>query len=251
MTTVLEIVEEILSDLDCDSVDSYTDTVEGEQVYSIVKATYFNLMASRMWPHLRQGVQLTALGAPTPTHLSLDTRVKELCFLNYDISENTATRKDYQAMKYLAVDEFLHKTNQEDDSSSEVDVIVDTSGIEIMVRNNQAPKYFTSFNDEEIVLDAYDSEVGTALLSTRVQAQAYIVPLWDSLSEGDAYVPDIPEEAVRVLVESAKSAASLKLTQTPDQKAEQESVRQQRWLSRNSRRVNGGTINYPNYGRRR
>ena len=250
MTTVLEIVQEILSDIDGDSVDTYNETVESEQVYTIVKSSYFNLMASRMWPHLRQGVQLTALGGTTPTHLSIDTKVKELCFLNYDISTATDTRKRYQAMKYLSVDEFLHKTNQEDDSSSDVDVVTDTSGIDIMIRNDQAPQYFTSFNDEELVLDSYDSSIAAALVSTRVQAQAYIIPVWDALSAGDAYVPDIPEEAMRVLIEGAKSAAALRLTQVPDQKAEQEAVRQQRWLSRKARRIEGG-LAYPDYGRKR
>ena len=40
----------------------------------------------------------------------------------------------------------------------------------------------------------------------------------------------------------------MKLKQAPDQKAEQEAVRQRNWLSRKAWKVKGG-IHYPNYGR--
>jgi hypothetical protein len=58
----------------------------------------------------------------------------------------------------------------------------------------------------------------------------------------------LPEFAFTALIEEAKSRASFRLKQVVDQKAEQESARQNRWISRKSRRLNGG-IQYPSYGR--
>jgi hypothetical protein len=74
---------------------------------------------------------------------------------------------------------------------------------------------------------------------------AYIMPSW---LPSDDFIPDLPDEAFTALIEEAKSRASLKLRQVADQKSEQESRRQQRWLARKSRRVSNGII-YPNYGR--
>src|SRR3546814_19833113 len=44
------------------------------------------------------------------------------------------------------------------------------------------------------------------------------------------------------------SRAALRISQQPDQKAEQESLRQSKWLARKDKRVAGG-IKFPNYGR--
>ena len=71
-----------------------------------------------------------------------------------------------------------------------------------------------------------------------------------SWSSADDFIPDLPENAFTALVEEAKSKAALRLAQKPDEKAEQEAGRQNRWLARRARRINGG-IQYPNYGRKR
>ncbi len=42
--TLLEIVQEILSDMDSDEVNSIDDTTESEQVATIVKSTYLSMM---------------------------------------------------------------------------------------------------------------------------------------------------------------------------------------------------------------
>ncbi len=39
--TLLDMVQEILSDMDSDEVESIDDTVEAEQVVSILKSTYY------------------------------------------------------------------------------------------------------------------------------------------------------------------------------------------------------------------
>jgi hypothetical protein len=74
-----------------------------------------------------------------------------------------------------------------------------------------------------------------------------MMPTWTQV---DNFVPDLPVEAFISLLEEAKSKASLKLKQSADNKAEQESARQRNWLSRKARRIAGG-IQYPSYGRSR
>lgn len=244
--TLLAIVQEILSDMDSDDVNSIDDTEEAGQVATIVKSTYFAMIANRNWPHTRRGLQVGAFSDPlTPTHMKLQDAVKELCFINYDSQKLGATRKDYQKIRYLQPDEFLRRANQEDDSLATVQLVTDPSGISFSVRNDRAPRFYTSFNDEDLVFDAFDSEVDSSLQESKVQAQAYVIPTWTAT---DSFVPDLPDEAFPSLIEEAKSKAMFKLKQMVDRKAEQESDRQRRWLARKARRVSGG-IQYPDYGR--
>lgn len=244
--TLLEIVQEILSDMDGDNVNSIFDTFESEQVATIVRSSYFSLMSTRDWPHLKKPIQLTPSGdLAKPTHMFVPKDVTRMVFINYDTREPGETKKRYRRMTWREPDEFLQITNQQNSDLSEVDVIVDDSGVELLIRNDRAPSYYTSFDDETLVFNSYDSEVDDTLQNSKVQAQAYVMPDWQMT---DTFVPDLPTEAFIALVEEAKSRAMVKLKQMEDPKAEQEAQRQHRWLSRNAWKVKGG-IKRPDYGR--
>lgn len=244
---LLDIVVDILNDMDGDQVNSIDDTFESEQVAQIVKSTYFAMMSNRNWPHTRQTVQILPSGdSALPTHMNVQEAIKELCFINYNKVKDGETRKLYKKVKYLYPDDFLRVTNRRNNDNADIDVITDPTGVELLIKNDTAPTYYTSFDDEALVFDSYDNLVDTTLQQSKVQAQAYIIPTW---SQVDDFIPDLPDEAFTALLEESKSRAMLKLKQVQDIKAEQESTRQQRWLSRKARRVEGG-IRYPNYGRR-
>lgn len=245
--TLIEIVQDILNDLDSDEVNSIDDTAESQQVAQIVKSTFFAITSNRNWPHLKKGISFEASGDDAyPTHMKLPDNVKELLFVNYNKTKQGETRKRYGKVSWVEPDDFLRHTNQRNNDEANIDVIVDYSGIELLIRNDQAPTYYTSFDDSHIVFDSYDSAVDDTLQESKIQAQGYYMPTW--LPEDD-FIPDLPDEAFTYLLEEAKSRASLKLKQVQDTKAEQEAVRQKTWLSRKDWRVQGG-IKYPDYGRR-
>lgn len=244
--TLLEIVQDILSDMDSDAVNSIDDTVEAGQVAQIVKSTYMAFMNRRDWPHLNRTVQLVASGSVAlPTHVTLQDGIKELLFLKYDCVKQGETKKRYKDIKYLDPDNFLRVLNRRNSDEDNVDVISDTGGIELLIFNDKDPQYYTSFNDSVVVFDAYNGDVDSTIQSSKMQAYAQVLPTW---VHTDTAIPDLPDEAFPALLEEAKSRAMFKLKQVQDQKAEQESQRQNIWLSRKSYRVNGG-IQYPNYGR--
>lgn len=246
--TLLEMVSDIHNDLDLDEINSIDDTVESTQVAQIIKTTFFAMMSNRNWPHLRQTVSLIPSNTSArPTHMGVPNGIKEMVFINYNCVNKDSTRKVYRQMKWLEPDAFLRKANQLNNDNENVDVILDTTGIELLIRNDKQPEYYTSFDDEHIVFDSYNSELESTLQDSKVQALAYIMPSW---SQTDSFIPDLPVEAFTALLEEAKSRSALKLKQEADQKAEQEAQRQQRWLSRKAWQVKGG-IQYPNYGRGR
>jgi len=243
---LIEMVQDIHNDLDLDLVNSIDDTIESQQVAQIIKTTYFAMMSNRNWPHLRESISLVPFSnASLPTHMSVPEGMKELDFVNYNAQKKDETRLRYKAIKWLEPDSFLRKQNALNTDADNTLVVTDPTGVQLMVKTDKAPEFFTSFDDTTLVFDSYNSAVDDSLQESKCQCMAYMMPSW---SQTDDFIPDLPSEAFISLLEEAKSKASLKLKQSADNKAEQEAVRQRNWLSRKARRIAGG-IHYPNYGR--
>lgn len=245
--TLLEIVQEILNDMDSDEVTDIDDTVEAQQVASIVESSYFDIIGTRNWPHLRKLIQLDAGGDLTkPNYLRLPDRLKELVTIRYDKRKITDTTSSYRDLKYIYPDEFLKLIEGRRTDNTDVTVVTDFTGAELSIINNRAPEYWTSFDDVYIVTDSYDSAIDNTLKKSKTQCVAYIEPVWER--DNDA-VPDLPSEAFTNLIEEAKSTAFFVLKQMANQKAEQKAARHSRWLSRKAWKAKGG-VRYDDYGRK-
>ena len=244
--TLLEIVQIILNDLDSDSVNSISDTAESEQVASIVRSSYEKLIANRNWPHLRKLFQLEHVGDLTkPNYLRAPEGLKELTFFKYECQKQDGKLLQQEVI-YMYPDEFLRYISSRNQDNSNVSTVVDFGGSKLLIINDQAPKYWTSFDDKYLVTDSYDKNVDDALQKSKTQCVGYVYPTW---VHEDTFTPDLPVEAFPALINEALSVASLRLKQLPDQKAEQDAQRQQRWLARKAWRLEGG-IRYENYGRK-
>lgn len=246
-TQLLDVVQEVLSDMDSDQVNSINDTFESEQVLSICKSVYRDMVSNRNWPFFRRAVQfIPSNDRARPTHMRIADDIKEMLFVNYDTARESATRKRYETMAWLEPDDFLRRANQLNDSAPNAIIVTDPSGIEIPIRDDTPPRFYTSFNDSDIVFDSYDKEVDDTLQESKTQALAFIMPTFTAL---DTWVIDLPQDAISAYIAEVKSQAFVVLKQQVNEKAEQVATRQQAWLSRKDWRVNGG-IRYQDYGRR-
>lgn len=245
--TLLELTQDILNDLDGDQVNSINDTTESLQVATIVRASYESLINSRNWPHLKTIGQMEGVGDTTsPTKMKLPTECKELISFKYNKKKSTDTRDKYVDVTYLDPVDFLNKTNSRDSSATNVTTVTDYGATKLFILNDAAPTYWTSFDDEYIIMDSYDNAVDTTSQQSKTQIIMYKDPVF--VFE-DTHTPDLPSEAFTGLLEEAKSTASLTLRQMPDQKAEQKARKHSAWLSRKSWKAAGG-VKYPNFGRR-
>lgn len=244
--TLLEIVQDILNDLDSDSVNSINDTIESEEVAQIVKTCYFEMIANRNWPHLRKLFQLEHSGEPSrPNYLKIPLNLKELEFFKYECQEE-GKKLLQKTIKYQEPDDFLRIISTRSSEDTRIDTVVDFSGSKLLILNDTAPTYWTSFDDFYIVTDSYDKAVDDTLKKSKTQCLGYIHPTWDHI---DTHIPNLPYEAFPALLAEAKSTAFAAVKQMVNQKAEQKASRQQRWLSRKAWRVEGG-VKYENYGRK-
>ncbi len=247
--TLLELVQDTLNDLDSDEVNSINDTVESQQIAQIAKTCFFEIIGNRNWPHLKKLVQFEASGdLSKPNYLRLPDRTKELIgqTFQYESSKIGDTKKQYVSIKYKEPDAFLRMVSARNSDDSTVEQVIDFSGTTLLVDNDHAPTYWTSFDDLYIVTDSYDSAVDDTLKKSKTQAWAVIGPDW---THTDAAIPDLPDEAFPGYLEEIKSTAFFTLKQMANQKAEQKASRQGRWLSRKAWRAKGGIV-YENYGRR-
>ena len=243
--TLLDLTQSILSDMNGDEVNSIADTLESAQVAQIVRDTYDEIISSRKWPHLNSLIAVTPQGATRPTHMDLADTWAYIDVIKYNVRDSDDTRDNYDDLTYMTQDDFLKHLNARDNSASTVDTITDTSGVKLFIINDSRPLYWTSFDDEVLVFDSYDSGVDTNLQESKFQCWGNVEPTW---SHTDTYTPDLPAKAFAYLLAEAKSVAFNALMQAGNQKAEQQSRRQRVWLSREKWRTNGG-MSTPDYGR--
>jgi hypothetical protein len=245
--TLIEIVQDILSDMDSDEVNSINDSVESLQVAQIVKSTYYNIIDGKDYPWLYELFQMNTSGTVTlPTHMRLPDTVIDLQWIKYNTKKATDTKNKFTKIVYKTPEEFLNILDQRDSTDSKVDVITDTTGIKLNVYNDRGPAYFTSFDDDYLVFDAFDSAVETNLQNSKTQCYGKKSV---AFTLSDTFTPDLPVQMFTYLLNEAKSAAFLTLKQMPNAKAEQISVSQKRKMSQEAWKITNG-IKYPNYGRK-
>lgn len=240
-------VQDIASDFNDDEVNSISDTVESLQIAQILKSVYFEIIDGRKWGHLQTLVNLqSSSDSEKPTHLKIPEDVRELEMFEYNSFRNLGDKDSYQEVKYVTPDEFLRKCSYLNSDADNVMTITDYSGVKLQVTTNNAPTYWTSFDDEWIICNSYNSVIDSTLRSSKTRALVYKDPVWKMV---DNFVPDLPSEAFSYFLAEAKSVASVRLKQRPDAKAEQQSNRQRMQMNRNAWKAAGG-IRMPNYGRR-
>jgi hypothetical protein len=241
-------VQDILNALNSDPVNSINDTPEGLQVAQIVQTSYYNLISNRNWPQEKRTFALDSLSDITkPTYMKAPSGMKELISLFYDQKRDVSDRKMLQPIQYLAPESFLDQTNSRNETADNVDLVNDFGGIQIKVRNDTPPMWWTSFDETYIVFDSYDSDVETNLQTSNSQCTGYIE---QDFEMADDFIPNLPDEGFGSLLAESKAQAFSVLRQEINARVEREAQKQSNWLSRKAWALAGG-IKTPNYGRTR
>lgn len=231
-------VQDILSDINSDEVNSVNDTVEALQIAQIVKTTYFEILNEGDWPHLRNIDQLEATNAVTPTHMKLPENTQKIEWIKYNKRASTDASDNYSDVDFLYPDDFLKEVLTRKDSETNVEKISEvTTGVDLYIINNKAPTYWTSFDDEYIVFDSYDSDVDTFLQNSKTTCMLYREPVF---TISDSFIPDIPAKTFPYLLSESKSISFERVAQEASGKEEQRASRQRRRMSQDRWRHNGG-----------
>jgi hypothetical protein len=245
--TLLDMVQDIMSDMDSDEVNSINDTAESLQVAQIVKTSYYNIIDGKDFAWMYELFQLDSSGTnDRPTHMAIPDDIIDLKWIKYNNKKTTDTKNKYQKITYKNPEDFVELMNSRDSSDSKVTVVSDTSGISLNIYNDRGPTCFTSFDDENLVFDAHDSVKEATLTNSNTQVYGKRSV---AFTLTDNFTPDLPVQMFSYLLNEAKSTAFLTLKQMANQKAEQQSVSQRRRMSQEAWKITNG-ITYGNYGRK-
>lgn len=244
--TLLDITQEILSDMNSDEVNSIADTVEAMQVATIVKRTYFNILNDRLWPSTKALIKLVPYSdSAHPTHMRLAADSVEIDWVRYDIS-GAGESPDYQPMLYKPPHEFVQLLLGRDASDPNTQTVLEPSGVPLFIRTDASPTYYTSFDDETLVFDSFDKTADSTMQASKIHVYGASEPAW--LMEDD-FVPVMPAKYFPYLVNEAKSTAFLKIKEVFSQKDDQNAQRQKAWLAQHKTRV-ARESRRPDYGRK-
>jgi len=180
--TLLEMTQTILSDMSSDNVSSVGDTAESERVVAILKSTYFKLMEEKNWPHLGGLLQLSALSDVThPSNMSIPEATRRIEWIKYDRKTAASGPTRMQSIEFKHPLDFLEVLNSRNSTATNIQTVIDASGVVLNIRNDIAPTMWTSFDDTTIVFDSFDSGVESTLQASKAQVYGFKEPVWGKL----------------------------------------------------------------------
>lgn len=203
-TTLLDITQDILSDMDSDEVNSIEDTTEAQQVARIVRNAYSEVCDEFYLESNKRLLELTGLAdTDHPTHLGVPEGVHSIENLEYDCRDLNGDAPRYVKMCYLEPEAFLTKVNWPE-TDANVQEVEDFGGAKIHVRNDKHPTYYTLFDNSRVVLDSFNEDSTATLVGDRTRCFATQKP---TLVLDDDTVIDLPQHLISLLRSEAMVAA--------------------------------------------
>lgn len=244
--TLLEMVQNILSAMDSDEVNSIADTTESIQVAEVVRETYYEVFNGLDLPE-----QLTLFKFDSvsdvlkPNYLKIPSNIDKILWVKY---KNYVTNK-IEELTFLHPEDFLDRQLNLGDTNSET--TTDPSGVQYLIKNNKNPQYFTLFDDSYIACDSYDSGNESVLQSANSIGYGYKS---EEFELQDDYTPPLDSNLFPLLLAEAKSVCFNNFKQIANPKEEQKARRQRIRMQRDkfrSKQAYEGFFGRTDYSRKR
>lgn len=224
--SVLDMVQNILSRLDSDEVNSIGDSSESRQVAELIRTKYFDIMARAHLPEQKQLFQLTASGdVDLPVVMYKPDNIRSMEWIKYHRVDTDPNVDAFTYVTVLPLQQYLDLIHAFNPEESNVDSLT-FEGFTFYFMNDRQPCYCTVLNDNTVIFDSFDLEIDTTLQSNKIIAFGQVNPTF--LLEDD-FVPDLDDGQFPLLLNEATAAAFVDLKQMVHQKVEQETRRQ--WSS--------------------
>lgn len=245
--SLLDLVQNILFAMDSDPVNSISDTIESMQVATIIQDTFYEIINDRLWPRNKELLTLyPSTDKDNPVLITIPPSVSKIDWIRYSIGLNGDQFKERE-IQYKDPDEFIRFTNDYRNLGNAEYGYILINGRRVYHKNNAMPTYWTSFDDETILFDSYNRSEEDTITADRMTVYGYTEPLF---SMEDNFIPDLPSKAFPYFLSEAKSVAFNQIKQAANQKEEQRSKRQRKWLAREKFVTGGGIKFIINYGRK-
>ena len=231
--TLLKMVQDTLSLMDSDEVNSISDTIESEQIAVCYRTIYDQIVTEYGVPSKNKTIRIGATDDSTngKTRLFLNHALMSIDTIQYDNRSAASDPPLYREATVLTNREFLDKTiNLDTSGSTLLEQTWPNTDIKFGVYNNKAPKYVTLVEERILIFDAYDSDVDSSnLLESKSRVSGEVS---DALTIDDTTNVTLPGELLNLLETNATELAFDLYKQTTPAKivnlARKSRVRQQR-----------------------
>ena len=205
--TLLDMVQSILNDMDSEPVNSIFDTEEAQQCASVIRDTYFNIIAARENPEHDELLKLTALSdSARPSMFLYPENVKEIRVFEYDGKEvYWKDPTEFLASLPTSGDDVFNYTHP-------------VNNIPLTCRNSKNPRYYTSFDNQYIVCDSYNNVEDTTLQESKTRCWGTKYP---TFTMSDSFIVDLNETMFPYLLAESKSVCFSVFKSGSDPKIEQ------------------------------
>ena len=197
MTTLLSIVQDILSDADSDETNSIVNgTVESGQAVTVIRTIYDAIIDQYDLPSKWSTFVQTG-SVVQDTQFVLDADTNRIQWIKYDITEDSATPK-WETITFLQPNDFLYESHRLDKADSAVEEKT-FNGAKYYIRTDRAPSSWTTFDDKSIIFNSYNSDAAvdpSGLQPNKLQGFGLIRP---ALVENDTAEIDLPDELIGLL----------------------------------------------------
>ena len=202
--TLLDLVQDILSDADGDEVNSITDTIESSQCARVIQNEFKNITDEFDVKTQETLKQLTATSSSTPIRMIRPEGFHSIEHIWYDKRANVNDDPDFIEVLYRDYESFLRASFSLNVSDSDVSSMsLGDSGHTFNYRTDRAPTYFTILEGyDDIIFDSYDVSIDTNLQASKVLARGVQRP---TLALTNAAIPDLPQNLMQLLKNRAKS----------------------------------------------
>lgn len=209
--TLLDVVNEILSDMGRDEVNELDATPEAARVLVILKDTYRHLCTRNLWEHKMVHKPLDGASDTTkPTKLLIPEDVIHIKSLDYHVYDPSSSENYYITLTHLYPEDFLRIVQGRNASDSSVSSFDNDNNVELRVFNDRAPTYWTSFDDKYVYLDAWNSVLDSTVVTTRTQAHVTVYP---NFPAQDTSTFDLPARFMPMFISWAKATCFEKIKQ--------------------------------------
>lgn len=250
--TLLDMTQDILRSMKLDDVNTLTDSSEALLVANTIKNTYYDLLSNRNIPEHFELDQLTALGdSSTPAIMQFPSDVERVEWIKYDKRQSvTDTQLRFEDVKYKDPTAFIRMVNGWDstDTTNYGTQVDPKSGLTLIYRKLNNPEWWTTFDDDYVIFDGFDSGIDSSLQASKTQVYAKLDP---TFTISDTFTPDLDANLFPLLFNVSKAAASIEVKKEQNPVAGQ-AARSQLIAGQSKRHKTSGlnSPTRPNFGRK-
>lgn len=168
--TLLEMVQDVLDLLEVDQVNSIDDTDLARQTVSLIRIAYEELLSNSDVPSQRGLLKMESLSdLSKPNYLKYPKVLDNLESFKYNITNSDGTTQ-LRDVPFIEPQEFLDRVLSRNKNDTNITLITDSSGIDLFIRTDRDPEYWTSFDNTFMVFDGYNSDVEDTLQESKTVA---------------------------------------------------------------------------------